>query len=155
MARDTQPASLFTQVDITAATHLPRPLHSQNTQEEQLSLLRSVLTAQDRTNELLEEIVSNMSAVHRHRAAELSQWKDANPALAESCRYASEALTRVQVAYLDQITREVNDNEESMADGEYALNEFVDRFGPRLAQLNGVIQVLATLGSTPNLAAAE
>ena len=114
-----------------------------------------MLAAQDRSNELLEEIVTNMGAMHRQRTTELNQWKDANPALAESCRYASEALTRVQVAYLDQITREVNDNEESMVDGEYALNEFVDRFGPRLAQLNGVIQVLATLSNTSNPAAAE
>jgi hypothetical protein len=29
------------------------------------------------------------------------------------------------------------------------LNEFVDRYGPRLAHLNGVLQVLAQLGSTP------
>ena len=155
MSRNAPPASLFTQVDITAGTHVPRPLSSQHAQEEQLSLLRNVLSAQDRTNELLEEIVGNMGAVHRQRTSELAQWKDANPALAESCRYAAEALTRVQVAYLDQITREVNDNEENMVDGEYALNEFVDRFGPRLAQLNGVIQVLATLSNTPNPAAVE
>ena len=32
-------------------------------------------------------------------------------------------------------------------EGEYMLNEFVDRFGPRLAHLNGVLQVLAQLGS--------
>jgi hypothetical protein len=35
-------------------------------------------------------------------------------------------------------------------DGEFMLNEFVDRFGPRLAHLNGVLQVLTQLGSTPN-----
>ena len=35
-------------------------------------------------------------------------------------------------------------------DGDFLLNEFVDRFGPRLAHLNGVIQVLAQLSSTPN-----
>ena len=155
MSRDGQPASLFTQVDITAGTHIPRPTNAHYANEEQTSLLRNVLAAQDRTNELLEEIVTNMGAVHRQRAAELAQWKDANPALAESCRYASEALTRVQVAYLDQITREVNDNEDSMVDGEYSFNEFVDRFGPRLAQLNGVIQVLATLSNTSNPAATE
>jgi hypothetical protein len=150
-----QPGSLFTQVDITAGTHIPRAVSAHVTQEEQLSLLRSVLAAQDRTNELLEEIVTNMGAAQRHRSSELAQWKDANPALAESCRYASEALTRVQVAYLDSITREVNDNEDAMVEGEYALNEFVDRFGARLAQLNGVIQVLATLSNSPNAAAME
>jgi hypothetical protein len=150
-----QPPSLFTQVDITAGTHIPRPTSAQFSQEETLSLLRNVLAAQDRTNELLEEVVSNMGAMQRHRSKELADWKNANPSLAESCKYASEALTRVQAVYLDSITREINDNEESMADGEYALNEFVDRFGARLAQLNGIVQVLATLGSTSNPAAAE
>jgi hypothetical protein len=30
------------------------------------------------------------------------------------------------------------------------LNEFIDRYGPRLAHLNGVIQVLAQLSSVPD-----
>jgi hypothetical protein len=42
-----------------------------------------------------------------------------------------------------------------MADGEFVLNEFIDRFGPRLAHLNGVIQVLAQLSSTPAAATAD
>ena len=42
------------------------------------------------------------------------------------------------------------DNYESMMDGEFVLNEFVDRFGPRLAHLNGVLQLLAQLSSVPN-----
>ena len=40
-------------------------------------------------------------------------------------------------------------SEEHLIEGEYMLNEFVDRFGPRLAHLNGVIQVLAQLSSAP------
>lgn len=150
-----QPPSLFTQVDITAGTHIPRQVNSQFAQEETLSLLRNVLAAQDRTNELLEEMLSSMGAMQRHRNKELADWKDANPSLAESCKYACEALTRVQSIYLDTITREINDNEENMADGEYALNEFLDRFGARLAQLNGIVQVLATLGNAPNPSAEE
>jgi hypothetical protein len=34
-----------------------------------------------------------------------------------------------------------------MLDGDFALNEFVDRYGPRLAHLNGVLQVLSQLSS--------
>jgi hypothetical protein len=37
-----------------------------------------------------------------------------------------------------------------MMEGEFMLNEFVDRFGPRLAHLNGMIQVLAQLSSSVN-----
>ena len=47
------------------------------------------------------------------------------------------------------ITEEINDTADDMVDGEFMLNEFVDRFGPRLAHLNGVIQVLAQLSSIP------
>jgi hypothetical protein len=56
-------------------------------------------------------------------------------------------LSRVQVEYLQKITEEITDTADDMECGEFMLNEFVDRFGPRLAHLNGVIQVLAQLSS--------
>jgi hypothetical protein len=106
-----------------------------------------VLSAQDRTNELLEELVGIMATAHKQRLQELHQWKNANPRLANSCREAAEALSRVQVEYLERLTEEINDTADDMVYGEFMLNEFVDRFGPRLAHLNGVIQVLAQLSS--------
>ena len=39
-------------------------------------------------------------------------------------------------------------SEENLLEGEFMMNEFVDRFGPRLAHLNGVLQVLAQLGTS-------
>ena len=48
------------------------------------------------------------------------------------------------------MTDEILETADDMVDGEFVLNEFVDRFGPRLAHLNGVIQVLAQLSSQPN-----
>jgi hypothetical protein len=80
----------------------------------------------------------------------LNQWKAANPELARGCRLAAETLSQVQVEFLNSITREVTDNADVLMDGEFMLNEFVDRFGPRLAHLNGVLQVLAQLGAGPN-----
>lgn len=156
MSREPYPVSLFTQVDITAGAHVPpRPRDPQHAAEEQAATLRHILAAQDRTNELLEEMVTQMAAGHRQRNAELGQWKEANPELAESCRHAAEALSRVQIAFLDSMTREINENEEHMVDGDYMFNEFVDRFGPRLAHLNGVIQVLAQLSNVPAPAVTE
>ena len=43
------------------------------------------------------------------------------------------------------MTDEINDTSDDMVEGEFVLNEFVDRYGPRLAHLNGVIQVLAQI----------
>jgi hypothetical protein len=119
-------------------------------QDEQAALLRDVLSAQDRTNELLEELIGVMAATQKQRANELNQWRGAHPALATACREAAEALSRVQIEYLDRMTEEINDSSDDMVDGEFVLNEFIDRFGPRLAHLNGVIQVLAQLSSVPN-----
>ena len=68
------------------------------------------------------------------------------PELARSCRDAAETLSRVQTQFLDNLTEEIRDSEESLSDSEFMLNEFVDRFGPRLAHLNGVLQVLPQLG---------
>jgi hypothetical protein len=142
--------ALFTQVDITAGAQLSQPRNSQDSVEEQVGLLRGILAAQDRQNELLEEMVNQLSAAQRQRSSELGQWKQANPELARGCRIAAEALSQVQVEFLAGMTREINENVDALMDGEFMLNEFVDRFGPRLAHLNGVLQILAQLSSTPN-----
>jgi hypothetical protein len=138
---------LFSQVDVSSATHSHPVMTSR---EEQTELLREVLSAQDRTNELLEELAGVMAATQKQRANELNQWRNAHPALASACREAAEALTRVQIEYLERMTEEINDTSDDMVEGEFLLNEFVDRYGPRLAHLNGVIQVLAQLSSVPN-----
>jgi hypothetical protein len=137
---------LFTQVDVSTTTHAPPVTSRQDTAE----LLREILTAQDRTNELLEELGTAFAASQKQRASELSQWRNAHPELASACREAAEALTRVQIDYLQRMTDEINDTSDDMVEGEFLLNEFVDRYGPRLAHLNGVIQVLAQLSSVPN-----
>lgn len=116
---------------------------------ETTELLRALVVGQERQNELLEELVENMTASQRQRASELSQWKKANPALAMKCREAVDALSEVQSSFLTQLTEEIQEYHDSMLDGEFMLNEFVDRFGPRLAHLNGVMQVLSQLGSSP------
>ncbi len=137
-------APLFSQVDVSTGTP---PQSVLPPAEEQTELLREVLTAQDRTNELLEELVGAMAAQHKQRSQELKQWKSANPDLADNCREAAEALSKVQVEYLERMTDEISDSKEDLVYGEFMLNEFIDRYGPRLAHLNGVIQVLAQLSS--------
>jgi hypothetical protein len=150
MSHESRPsAALFTQVDITAGAQL-RPRDNHDTAEEQVGLLRGILAAQDRQNEILEELVNQMGAAQRQRNVELAQWKQANPDLAQSCRVAAESLSQVQVEFLNTMTREINENADALMDGEFMLNEFVDRFGPRLAHLNGVLQILAQLSSTPS-----
>jgi hypothetical protein len=138
---------LYSQVEVSPGTQPRSVISSQN---EQADLLRDVLNAQERTNELLEDLVATMATQQKQRASELHQWRNAHPKLAVACREAAEALSRVQIEYLDRMTDDINDQSDDMVDGEFVLNEFIDRYGPRLAHLNGVIQVLAQLSSVPN-----
>jgi hypothetical protein len=113
-----------------------------------IGVLRQMLEKQQRANELLEDIGHQLVSAQKQRAAELVHWRDANPDLARNCRMASETLGRVQGEFIRQLTEEILDSEDALLDGEFMLNEFVDRFGPRLAHLNGVLQVLSQLSPT-------
>lgn len=115
-----------------------------------IELMRQLIAGQQQQNRLIEDMVQQSAAANKQRAHELQQWKDANPELAKSCHRAAETLSRVQTQFLDQLTDEIADTEDHLVEGEYMLNEFVDRFGPRLAHLNGVLQVLAQLGDAEN-----
>jgi hypothetical protein len=137
----------FSQIDVShgGGSQLPT---ATGTNAELVAVLREILAAQDRQNELLEEMVGQLNAAQKQRANELGQWKQANPGLARSCRIAAEALSKVQTEYLANLTDEINENFETLRDGEFMLNEFVDRFGPRVAHLNGLLQVLSQLSAT-------
>jgi len=143
----------YSQIDVAQTGYVPQPSASGGNLE-MVAVLREILAAQDRQNELLEELVGQLNSSQRQRASELGQWKQANPHLARDCRMAAEALSKVQTEYLASITQEINENYESLRDGEFMLNEFVDRFGPRLAHLNGLLQVRSQLSSSPAAAGA-
>ena len=150
MNKNQQP-HFFTQIDVAPSTSRPVPNHQPGSMNEVCVLLREMLAAQDRQNELLEELVEQHVAMQRHRVAELASWKNANPELAYFCKKAAERLGRIQTDYLNAITDEIQDNFESIRDSEYMLNDFIDRFGPRFVHLNGILQVLAQLGNAPDM----
>ena len=109
------------------------------------SLMQQMVSLQEQQNQLLEDLNIHLVTTQRQRASELGMWKEAHPDLARNCRLAAETLSRVQTQFLRNLTEDVEHNEEALVDGEFMLNEFVDRYGPRLAHLNGVLQVLSQL----------
>jgi hypothetical protein len=148
MPNESHDISPIFRIDVNQNASEPKIANERSEQQSEITaLLHQLVVGQDRNNELLEEVVEQMGASQRQRANELNQWKDANPLLARRCRAAAEALSQVQTEFLQNITFEVNDNYENMMDGEFVLNEFVDRYGPRLAHLNGVLQLLSQLSS--------
>lgn len=143
MAQEHSPISPIFRIDVSADSQ------SENMDRSdviQIELLRQIVAGQQRQNELLAELTQATVGLQKQRSAEIQQWKDANPHLAKACRRAAEALSRAQTEFLSSLSEEVLDSEDHLVDGEYMLHEFVDRFGPRMAHLNGILQVLAQLG---------
>ena len=124
-----------------------QPATSQDAQALTVQLLGQLVHGQQKQNQLLEDLIEQVGAVQKQRASEIGQWRDANPRLARRCRSAAEVLARVQTEYLETMTDEVSENSEHLMDGEFMLMEFIDRFGPRLAHLNSVLQVLSQLSA--------
>ena len=150
MSQDPQQNTLFTHIDVSAHAGTPsgKPM-ADVTNADIACLLQHLIAGQERQNELLEELVQQTSAAQRQRATELGQWKEANPYLARRCRNAAEALSHVQTECLLNLTEEITDNADGFLEGDFLLNEFVDKYGPRLAHLNGVLQVLSQLSAVP------
>ena len=139
---------LFTQVDISSTTVAAggQPPGGGDLAETN-RLLHALLAQQQRSTELLAALLDQVSLQQRQRTAELKAWKEANPELAASCRRAAESLSKVHTEFLAGLAREAAENADDFADSEYALGEFIDRHGPRLAHFNGVLQLFAQLGA--------
>jgi len=116
---------MYSQIDVTQPTYPVPPSAHRPGESEPAYLLRALVAGQQRQNELLQQLVSQLSAAQRQRQNELGQWKQNNPRLARSCRAAAEALGKVQTEFLDSLTQEIHDSYENLLDGEFMLNEFI------------------------------
>ncbi|MDO4586715.1 MAG: hypothetical protein Q4C95_05375 [Planctomycetia bacterium] len=146
-----EPQYLFSQIDVATAGNAPQITVKQNGKEDISSLLRELIIAQHRQNELLEEVVEHMSQAQRQRMIELAHWKKENPQLAKFCKSAADKLNQVQTDYITSLTEEIDENIENIQESEYYFNEFIDRYGPRFMHLSSMLQVLAQLGNAPDL----
>jgi hypothetical protein len=149
---------LFTPVfsiDVSADTHAAAAGSKIDANELIVGLLQQLVEGQQREIKLLEEISHFVGLNHRQRQQEIGNWKQANPDLARSCRIAAEALTKVQNDFIHKLTEDAADNHEAMVDSEFVLAEFVDRFGPRMAHLGGMLHMVSSLSAQKESPATE
>ncbi|MFP6750562.1 MAG: hypothetical protein VB855_02710 [Pirellulaceae bacterium] len=141
---------IFDPIDVSAENKTPPADQKVDNSYNQLApILLQMLEKIDQQNTLLEKLLKQQASQQDQRSGELDQWKEANPELARNCRSAAETLSRAQTEFLEQLTTDVCDSDETLLDSNFMLGEFVDRYGPRLAHLNGVLQVLSQLSSSP------
>lgn len=155
MPTDPRQFSAMFSIDVTADAATQQSASKIDANELICVLLRQLVEGQAKEIKLLEEISHHVSHHHRQRQADIGHWKQQNPDLARSCRIAAEALTKVQNEFIHRLTEDAFDNQENMLDSDYALSEFVDRFGPRMAHLGGMLHMVSQLSAQKEAPAAE
>jgi hypothetical protein len=73
----------------------------------------------------------------------LSRWRDEFPDLSEGCRRALPHLERCYGQMITDLTEKLSE-EESLGN-DFAVQEFLDRYGMRLAQLGTILNLVAPL----------
>lgn len=116
---------------------------------EMMASLRELVDHQRRQGHLISQMVNMQTQAAQQRAGELKQWRASHPHLSVACRSALEMLGRAQTEYYDKMVSEIEESGASLEYGDYVVNEFIDRFGPRLVHLNSLLQLLSQLAMPP------
>jgi hypothetical protein len=129
VAQPTQPQTSEMQPGDPAATTFELLKQLLDVQREQLQLSRA------------------MAAMHDTQARwrqVLSRWTNDFPGLPEACKHVLPTLERAYIEMISDLTNHLRDGDESI-DNEFALAEFLDRYGIRLGQIGTLLSVVGPL----------
>ena len=118
-----------------------------NLQSQTLELQRQVLDTQRQQLEMLRETTQVAREQRARQVAELERWQSSHGELLEQCRPTLQRLEQVHASLLRELADYAADYHENLVDGDFALTDFIDRFGPRLAHLNTMLAVLRPLAA--------
>jgi hypothetical protein len=139
------------QIDVTSAVAQPLPeppAAAHPPAPEVVDLLRQILEVQREQLSYQRAAAAAHDMAARWRAY-LSRWHTEFPDLSEGCRRAMPALERCYGQLITDLTERLNDDG---LESDFALQEFLDRYGMRLAQLGTILNLVAPLaeaGNTP------
>ncbi|MGE3821511.1 MAG: hypothetical protein AB7I30_19035 [Isosphaeraceae bacterium] len=118
-----------------------------NMQTQSIELQRQTLELQRQQLELAREAAQISREQRARQFSDLERWQHSHDRVLDNCKEALGNLEQVHAALLTELTAYVEENQENLLDGEFALTDFVDRFGPRLAHLNTMLAVLRPLAA--------
>jgi hypothetical protein len=124
-----------------ASSPPPEPVPDPTASSETVELLRQMLEVQ---REHLAYMKAAHDAASRWRAF-LARWSEDFPNLPESCREAMPILERSYGALISELADHLRQNGNDALDSDFTLQEFLDRYGMRLAQLGTILNLVAPL----------
>jgi hypothetical protein len=127
-----------------AATPMPPPSESAVASSETADLLRQLLEIQKEQLALQKQAAQAHDMGARWRAY-LAKWQRDFPELPEACKTALPILERSYGALITDLAEHLRQNGTDALDSEFALGDFLDRYGMRLSQLGTILSLVAFL----------
>ncbi len=121
--------------------------------ESVTDLLRQMLEMQrDQFNQMLEVQREHLNHV-RTMAQEnvlrwrnlLSRWQEEQPEFAEHCKVAYPVMEKCYVQLLANMAREIAESSIDALDNDFAVQEFLDRYGMKVGQLSHLLSIIGPL----------
>jgi hypothetical protein len=107
-------------------------------------LLKQILEVQREQTVLLQHLLAAHDGLGRWRLF-LHRWRDEYPDLSPECKEILPTLERAYAQLVSELTDSLRNNGPQPLDNDFALQEFLDRYGMRLAQLGTLLNVIAPL----------
>jgi len=118
-----------------------------NLQSQSIELQRQTLEHQRQQLELTREAATFAREQRARQIGELERWQAGHEGILDHCRETLGKLEQVHAALMAELADHVDENHENLVEGDFALSDFVDRFGPRLAHLNTMLAILRPLAA--------
>jgi hypothetical protein len=148
------------QFDTASAGRTPPVVPQQTPVEATNDLLRQLLELQRDSTVQQREMLAQLVAVeqehlnHARAAAQdalsrwrnlLSRWQNQHPEFANQCRQAYPLLEKAYVGMLVGMVEELARDGDDALENDFAVQEFLDRYGMRVGQLSHLLSVLGPL----------
>ena len=116
-------------------------------QSQTLEIQKQILQNQQQQLELAKEAAQLARDQRQRQISELERWQNSHENVVDQCRESLGQLEQVHASLMNEMVNHVADNHDNLVEGDYALTDFVDKFGPRLAHLNTMLAILRPLAA--------
>ncbi len=123
------------------APSAPDPERTPQSTSELPDLLRQILEVQREQLSQLRAFVAAHDGSARWKAF-LARWREDFPDLSDGCRLAMPILERTYSKLISELTEYLAQNGSEALDNDFALQEFLDRYGMRLTQLGTILNMV-------------
>jgi hypothetical protein len=111
---------------------------------ESVDLLRQMLEIQREQLALARAAAAAHDAGARWRAF-LARWRQDFPEISDSCKEALMVLEKSYAALMAELVEQLRQDGTSALETDFALQEFLDKYGMRLTQLGTILNLVAPL----------